>query len=119
MQTMFDQRTGSPRALARNSDPAPSHLAARRVNQSGQAARQREICLRAVRHWPGRTSAELAQLVALEWPAEIKLHAGSTGLFTCRRLPELRTLGQVANGNKRICSVVGSVCQTWLPTSLF
>ena len=93
-------------------DPPTSHLAAQRMERSGQAATNREKCLREVRRMPGQTAAEIALMVGLE------RHEPS------RRLPELRRLGLVSNGNdaigriSRICVVTGNLSVVWMPVSL-
>lgn len=88
-------------ALARNTDPLTSHKAAFDVERRGAAANQRERCLKQVRKTPGRTAAEIAVLGGME------RHVPS------RRLPELRTAGDVENRDTRTCEVTGNTSLTW------
>lgn len=90
-------------ANARNSDPPTSRLAAIEAEISGRAQRQRTQCLQAVHESPGMTAAELADRIGLE------RHAPS------RRLPELRTTGQIRNGEIRLCAMTGRMSLTWYP----
>lgn len=77
-------------ARARNSDPATSHDAAKRVEESGVATGQRGMCLRAVQNHPeGLTSKEVAK------------KAGLDRYQAARRLPELREAGLVVNDGER------------------
>ncbi len=87
-------------------DPPTSHLAAQRMERSGQAATNRERCLREVRRMPGLTSAEIA------WESGLGRHEAA------RRLPELRKLGLVSNnGTDRRCTVTGNMSMIWMPVS--
>ena len=88
---------------ARRTDPDTAHLAAAGVAASGAAARQRDACLRVVRAAPGLTAAEVAERAGME------RHAPS------RRLPELRELGLVRNGEDRVCHVTRRLSMTWWP----
>jgi CRP-like cAMP-binding protein len=88
-------------ALSRRYDPLTSHLAADRVEGSGNAQAQRQTCLAAVRRWPGLTAAEIAVKCGLE------RHVPS------RRLPELRADGLVMNRGKRRCEATGNLSMTW------
>jgi len=92
-------------ARARSTDPSTSHQAARAVEASGEAQRQRDACLACVRCFPGLTAAEVSQRLGLE------RHAAS------RRLPELRTDNLVANGTPRRCTVLNRWTMTWFPVS--
>lgn len=88
---------------ARNTDPDTSHEAAEAITASGERHRQAQDVARAVRFYPGRTSAEIASLLMVhrQMPA--------------RRLPELETGGVVERGPKRKCSVAGLNAITWWP----
>jgi CRP-like cAMP-binding protein len=88
-------------ARSRATDPDTSKEAARDVEVSGAAGRQREVCLRALGMQDGATAAEVALLAGLE------RHAAS------RRLPELRDAGLVSCGDPRTCSATGRRCMTW------
>lgn len=96
---MTRRRTST--ALARNTDPLTSYKAAFDVERRGTAANHRTRCLEQVRKTPGRTAAELAILCGME------RHVPS------RRLPELRTAGEVENGDTRICTATGNMSMTW------
>ena len=91
------------KASARHDDPATSRAAAAKVEGSGKAATQRNACLKAVRGHPGWTAAEIAFATYQE------RHIPS------RRLPELRTMGLVHNGETHLCSVTGNASMTWNP----
>lgn len=82
-------------------DPRTSRLAAEKMTESGAAELQRNKCLERIRLEPGLTAAELAKNIGLE------RHAPS------RRLPELREMGLVRNGETRVCSVTGNRSITW------
>ena len=88
--------------IARRTDPATSHEAAERVTADGSRAVQTAECLDAVARWPGCTSAELA------------VRMGCSRYVPARRLPELRSVGAVANGPARKCSVTGKLALTWV-----
>jgi hypothetical protein len=90
-------------AAARHTDFITSHEAAHEVEASGRAKEQRRACLDAVIRNPGMTAAEIAVAVGLE------RHAPS------RRLPELRRIGLVYNGDQRVCREMGSKSITWFP----
>ena len=90
-------------ALARNTDPRTSHMAAADA-EADSAPDQRKACLDQVRRTPGRTAAEIAKLCGLE------RHVPS------RRLPELRTAKEVENRDERACEVTGRRSLTWWPT---
>lgn len=97
-----------PKARARNSDPEPSHNAARTVERKGKAARQRDEVLKGVQRWGENTAAELADLMKVD------------RYMTSRRLPELREAGLVVNPKDgkgkpktRMCRVVKSMSMTW------
>lgn len=89
--------------LTRTDDPATSREAAALMDATGTAAKHAAACLAEVRRLPGQTAAEIAKAIGLE------RHEPS------RRLPELRTAGQVRNGTSRVCTVVGHRSMTWWP----
>jgi len=95
----------TPAARARRHDPQTSHLAADEVERSGTAEGQRRRCLRFATGNPGSTAAEIAKF------------AGMDRYAVNRRLPELRECGLLVNGLPRQCRVLGSECQTWLPSN--
>lgn len=88
---------------ARTTNPATSQDAAQQHESSGKAASHRETILSYVRTFPGKTSAEIAFAVRME------RHEAA------RRLPELREVGLVVNGEARKCTVSGTQQMTWLP----
>ena len=96
-------------------DPATSALAAQSVERRGTAHAHRMICLDAVHEWPGRTSAELAELLRL---AGHDLDRWQVA----RRLPELlpsrRSTGAVVQGAPRKCTARGSRAVTWWPVGM-
>ncbi len=85
--TLFDYR------CSRNTDPDSSHEAADDIRKTGVCAAQCEAVYQAVVKWPGRTSAELAQLM------------GVSRYLPARRLPELELDGRVRRGAVRACTV--------------
>jgi len=91
------------RPLSHRDDPLSSYQAGDRVLRSGKVKGQMKFCLLAVRRWPGRTSAELAQL------------AGMDRYSVARRLPALEHRGFVKKGGERLCTVCKSKCVTWTP----
>lgn len=95
--------TAQARTMARLTDPETSHIAADGMVTSGKAATHREYVLSVVNWLPGQTAGEYSVLSHLE------RHEWS------RRLPELRAKGQIENGERRHCRVLGSLQMTWWP----
>lgn len=92
-------------ARARTSDPETSHAAAQQVEASGRAGSDRNRLLQAVRLHPGHTAGELALLDSVNMErSEVS-----------KRLPELRRLGLVRNGEARECFARKSRMLTWWP----
>lgn len=95
--------------LARHSDPESSQAAVREIKGSGLRAAQCEAVYRAVAANPGRTSAELAEIM------HIDRH------IPARRLADLEHQGRVRRGTMRACRVCkthkgqGRLCVTWYP----
>lgn len=89
--------------IARATDPESSHRAADEVTASGRRAAQIAQVIDAVRHYPGRTSMELADLTGLD------------RYLLARRLPEAVTAGTVVKGAQRECRVSHRLALTWLP----
>ena len=88
--------------IARNTDPVTSHQAAAELTQSGTRAAQQHAVLEAVKKFPLRTSAEIAEA------------AGIDRYAAARRLPELRNSGLVRNGTEsRRCGVTGKRAMVW------
>ena len=86
--------------LRRNEDPSPSHEAARHA--AAKLAALKQAARDAVVLWPGRTSKELAKLMALDDNRDVG-----------RRLPELVEDGVLIRGPKRTCTVSGMTAGTW------
>jgi hypothetical protein len=90
--------------IARHSDPASSHAAAKEITSSGERARQCDLALRMVTEHPGCTSLELSTLKILD------------RYQTARRLPELEKAGWVRRGPIRQCKVGARPAVTWFPS---
>lgn len=88
-------------ALARNSDPITSHMAAEHVIASGLNKRQAAQVLAALREHPGCTSFELAR------------HMGVERAVTGRRLSELKARGDVENCQPKLCNIIHRKALTW------
>jgi len=88
---------------ARNSDPETSHLAAEEITKSGKRKAQQQKVLNAVKKFPNRTSAEIANRSKLDRYA------------VARRLPELATAGLVKRGNARQCRINHRQAIVWSP----
>lgn len=82
--------------MARAKDPETSFEAARKLERSGEAQRQRDLVLNSVRLRPGSTAAEIADYAGME------RHQPS------RRLPELEQAGLVRRGEARACKVTST-----------
>lgn len=98
-----------PYKRVRRTDPETSHEAARHVEQSGQAAAHAALVLNAVRTWPGRTSAELAENIRVAW----KVDWPNVRHEVARRLPELVSAGHVRRSTPRKCEATGRRSMTW------
>ncbi|MCD4825511.1 MAG: winged helix-turn-helix domain-containing protein [Phycisphaerae bacterium] len=83
-----------------NTDPPTSALARRELENTGTAARHRQLCLKIVTRSPGLTAREVEDRI------DIKAH---------KRLPELRAAGLVHNGKTRHCSISNRLAMTWHP----
>lgn len=103
MTNLFDTTPlpRGPQARAAANDPAPSHIAAREVEASGVAGKQREDVLWLVLLHPDCTAAELAK------------HGSLDQVQISRRLPELESAGHVERGEPRKCRVKGTMMTTW------
>lgn len=101
----------TPRAA--NTDPVTSHIAAERIRDSGALGEQQRIVLAAVKRWPGSTSAELAEYLALDRLCDRRRWKEQRPMVA-RRLPELAPM-QVERRDVRACRVTGSKCVTWWP----
>lgn len=94
-------------ARARASDPASSHEAADRHNQSGRASGNCAVVLNLVRLYPGLTSCELHQT---------QIETGLERHEVSRRLSDLERKGLVRKGPEKVCEVKGTSMVTWCPT---
>jgi hypothetical protein len=88
--------------LTRQMDPWTSDAAIESLGKGGQLAEQRQAVLRALQQHPSCTSAELAVYM------EVDRH------LPARRLPDLRNLGLVTEGPKRLCRIKGRMSVTWV-----
>lgn len=86
---------------SRAADPETSYLAERHINSSGLRGHQQRQAAAAVRCYPGRTSAELAEMTGIDRHRLAK------------RLPEAETAGAVRRGDKRQCSVSHLMAIVW------
>lgn len=102
---MVQQQLFDAIATSRKSDPATSHDAAAKVESSGRAGSDRARLLEAVRHHPGHTAGELAMLDS------VRMERSEVS----KRLPELRKMGLVKNGEARECFARKSRMLTWWP----
>lgn len=101
MEAQLDLLSDSP--IARRNDPSTSHEAAEHITKTGARASQQRAVLALVEQWPGHTSAELAAKSTLDrWTV-------------ARRLPELRAVYFVKNGDARTCNITGRSGLTWYP----
>ena len=89
------------KARARRTDPATSHMAARKAEKSGKCCLYRFVLLNFVRKYHGKTAGEIHEATGID------RHEVS------RRLPELRAAGLVTNPGKRVCRVLGNMSMTW------
>jgi DNA-binding MarR family transcriptional regulator len=87
--------------MAHRADPLTSFVAGERFERSGRLRGQMLLVLLALRKWPGKTSAELAQLAGLDHHA------------VARWLPNLASPGLAERGPERECQVCQAPCITW------
>lgn len=92
-------------ALARRTDPLTSHAAARQMNLSGMALKQREIVLGLIQQYPGHTSLEVAALPKCELDR----------YQVARRTAELCRDGKIRMGCQRIDRITQRPSHTWWP----
>ena len=98
---MFDRYT---EPLARNTDPATSHLAAHEMGVDLAGLRRRVYKL--VQDHPGKIARELSVI------------AGDNDARTInRRLGEVEKLGLIYRGVERRCKITGRLCATWFPST--
>lgn len=99
-------------AMARRSDPATSHAAARRHIDTNLSERRQQV-LGLVTRFPGCTSGEYARHMFAVYP-ELPLRVIAETPH--KRLPELEALGLVRRGEQRLCTDSRSyTCETWRP----
>jgi len=96
---MVDVRTPA----ARSTDPVTSHEAAEHMTKTGKRQAQQAKVLKALKKFPGRTSAELAGRAKLD------------RYMVARRLPELVTGLKAKRGDVRQCRKGGRNAVTWYP----
>ena len=102
--TLFDAYTEprtQPIAVARNTDPETSHIAAAQVESSGTAASHRVMIRSYVLALPGRTAGEIAKALGLP--------KNDTVSKRVKEIPEIEY------GPKRRCKVNGTAMQTLWP----
>ncbi|MCH2040306.1 MAG: hypothetical protein MK185_06695 [Saccharospirillaceae bacterium] len=93
---------------ARATDPKSSHIAAAEMNKTGKRQTHIKQLAEVVASNPGKTSAELAFIVA-------DAHPHLTRHEVARRLPDGE--GQVfTRGEARKCTQTNRLCITWWPT---
>jgi hypothetical protein len=73
------------------------------MNATGKRGEQCRAALALVVAHPGKTSMELAALGTLD------------RYQLARRLPDLREIGRVRNGEDRVCTASGRLASTWWP----
>ena len=101
--TLFDTEPATDaRPLARASDPATSHAAAREI--AGHVGALQEWAARCVRLAPGLTQRELG---ARFCPEDLRKIG--------RRLAECARLGMLRRGPARKCTITGRMAETWWP----
>lgn len=91
--------------IARNTDPATSHIAAARITDSGKRLTKAQIAAGLVRDYPGSTYTELwshASMLAFLSPEALM-----------KRLNDARAKGWIRTGSPRRCSVTGNQAATW------
>lgn len=96
---------------ARRTDPETSHEAARQVEASGSATAHADLIAQAVREWPGRTTAELAENMRIVW----KVGWSNVRHEVARRMCEVVRSGHARAGEPRTCKATGRRAQTWEP----
>lgn len=111
--TLFTTRTHAGRVLsveisapiARTTDPATSHEAAREQTGSGRRAAHAAAVLAVVRRVPDLTYREIAARCP-----DIR-----EAVEVMRRLSDLREAGEVEQGEARPCRISGRQATTWHP----
>ncbi len=89
--------------LSRRTDPETSSMAAQNVTQSGKRSAHVAMIVAAVTVHPGKTSAELGEIVHLD------------RVEAARRTSDAMADGMIEQGPKRTCNVCNSTCVTWWP----
>jgi hypothetical protein len=82
-------------------DPRTSYEAAAAVTQGGKRGAHCAAVLAAVRRYPGRTAGELGEVTGLG------------RVEAARRLSDLKRLGEVFMGERRVCAVQGTGQYAW------
>ena len=91
--------------LSRRSDPETSSMAAESITQRGKRAAHVALIVAAICADPGKTSAELGEIVHLD------------RVEAARRTSDAMADGLIEQGPKRPCTVCHSSCVTWWPVS--
>lgn len=86
----------------RNTDPETSRIAGEAVENNGKRMAKLIMAAGAVRMYPGRTAAELSHLTGLMDRYDFN-----------RRLSDAANEHKVRHGEKRKCTVLGTMCMTW------
>lgn len=89
--------------LSHRNDPETSAMAAESVTQRGKRAAHVALIVAAVCSDPGKTSAELGEIVHLD------------RVEAARRTSDAMADGLIEQGPKRTCTVCHSACVTWWP----
>lgn len=111
------------RHIARRSDPATSHKAAREHKRSGAWAQQQAAVFAWVRQYPNHTSQELAEICAKGRGPEDR--GGTLDRYDfARRLPELAATEDkhhrlvtplVKRNGAKTCTVTHKTATAWVP----
>ena len=89
--------------IARRSDPETSWMASESITRRGTRAAHVALIVAAVCSEPGKTSAELGEIVHLD------------RVEAARRTSDAMADGLIEQGPKRTCTVCHSTCVTWWP----
>lgn len=90
--------------LARNTDPATSHLAARTVLRSRKHDTDRRRILEVVQRWPGLTAHQIGKMLGFPPPSNVPVS---------RRMSSLRDV--IQEGPPVKCPESGRHCTTYWP----
>jgi hypothetical protein len=99
-------------AISKRGGSITSFEAEETITRNGTRDTQAQRVLFFVRRYPGRTSAELAKVMALDWTDVTRLR-----YVAARRLAELEFIGLVKKGPPKKSNGNGPRGVTWHPTS--